>query len=202
MYKMIELKYGHTKCYLIQGAKKTILIDTDWAGTLTKFFRSLGEHKLRVQEIDYLFITHYHPDHMGLAQTLVDYGCQLVVLPSQVNYLHQADTIFARQGGLQFEPINDQQILRLPFQQSRAFLAACGLRGQIIRTPGHSQDSVSYVLDDGAAFVGDLYPLEQVPLYHDPALTQSWQKLRAAQVKVVHYAHYPDQRITDWSVLD
>lgn len=40
MVKVIKIKYGNTKCYLIQGTKKTILIDTDWAGTLSRFLRN------------------------------------------------------------------------------------------------------------------------------------------------------------------
>ena len=87
MTKVTMLKYGNTKCYLVQGTKKNILIDTDWAGTLLKFFKSLGEHNLKVQDIDYLFITHYHPDHMGLAQDLMNYGIKLVVLDTQLKYI-------------------------------------------------------------------------------------------------------------------
>lgn len=198
MTKVVKLKYGNTKCYLIQGIKKTILIDTDWAGTLPNFFRELGEHNLKIQDINYLFITHYHPDHMGIAQNLVDYGIKLVVLDSQLKFFHQSDYILERQKRKNFEPINDKQIILLPIAESRKFLKDCGINGEIISTPGHSDCSVSYIMDTGEAFVGDLYPLEQVALYNNPALTRSWENLRKENVDLIHFAHYSDEEILDW----
>ncbi|MBS5222956.1 MAG: MBL fold metallo-hydrolase [Lactobacillus gasseri] len=201
MTKVTMLKYGNTKCYLVQGTKKNILIDTDWAGTLLKFFKSLGEHNLKVQDIDYLFITHYHPDHMGLAQDLMNYGIKLVVLDTQLKYIHQSDYIFKRQK-VQFKSINDKEIVVLPVTKSRNFLRKCGIDGEILSTPGHSECSVSYILDNGEAFVGDLYPMEQVALYDNPVLTESWRKLKQANIKIIHFAHYPDEKIADYPESD
>lgn len=202
MIKINNLKYGNTKTYLIQGIKNNILIDTDWAGTLPKFFKALGEQNLKVQDIDYLFITHYHPDHMGLAQELINYGVKLVVMDSQLKYIHQSDYIFKRQKKINFKPIDNNQILVLPIAKSRNFLKECGIAGEILSTPGHSDCSVSYVLDNGEAFVGDLYPIEQVALYDDITLTESWKKLKEANVKIVHFAHYNDEKNIDWSQID
>lgn len=84
MTKIIQLKYGNTKCYLLKETKKNLLIDTDWAATLPNFFQKLGRKKLKVQDIDYLLITHYHPDHMGLATDLMNLGISLVVLDCQI----------------------------------------------------------------------------------------------------------------------
>ncbi len=201
MTKVTMLKYGNTKCYLVQGTKKNILIDTDWAGTLLKFFKSLGEHNLKVQDIDYLFITHYHPDHMGLAQDLMNYGIKLVVLDTQLKYIHKSDYIFKRQK-VQFKSINDKEIVVLPVTKSRNFLRKCGIDGEILSTPGHSECSVSYILDNGEAFVGDLYPMEQVALYDNPVLTESWRKLKQANIKIIHFAHYPDEKIADYPESD
>ena len=39
---------------------------------------------------------------------------------------------------------------------NRADLYGVGIQGEIIETPGHSDDSVSLVLDSGLAFIGDL----------------------------------------------
>jgi ribonuclease/clavin/mitogillin len=44
----------------------------------------------------------------------------------------------------------------VPPGASRAVLAGIGLAGEILHTPGHSDDSVSVLLDDGSAFTGDL----------------------------------------------
>lgn len=196
--KEFVLKYGNTKCYLIKGTAKNILIDTDWAGTLPLFFKELGKQKLKIQDIDYLFITHYHPDHMGIAQNLVDYGVNLVVLDTQIKYIHQSDYIFQRQPKLKFKPIDDKKIILLKVKNSKSFLKRCGIAGKILSTPGHSNCSVSYILDNGEAFVGDLYPIEQVALYNNPTITNSWKKLINNNVKIVHFAHYNDEILSNY----
>ena len=195
MTEVIRLKYGNTACYLFQGTKK-ILLDTDWAGTLPRFFHELGQRGLTAQAIDYLLITHYHPDHMGLAADLMTLGIRLVVLDCQRAYLHQSDYVFEKEHNQFFRPINDQAIRLVKLTNSRTFLQHCGINGTILSTPGHSADSISVVLDDGEAFVGDLYPLDQVALYHNPVLTSSWRKLKAANVHQVHFAHYADEVVS------
>lgn len=69
------------------------------------------------------------------------------------------------------------------------------IRGYIY-TPGHTNDSISLVLDDGEAFVGDLYPQDQVPLYNNKILTNSWHKLKDNGVSLIHFAHYADESMT------
>ncbi|WP_432775583.1 MBL fold metallo-hydrolase (plasmid) [Limosilactobacillus reuteri] len=193
--KITKLKYGNTKCYLLHGASKSILIDTDWAGKLPAFYHALREKKLRAQGINYLLITHYHPDHMGIANNLINIGIKLIVMDCQQNYIHQSDHIFYKDNNSSFQPINDKKIKVIKINQSRKFLASCGIPGVIISTPGHTNDSISLVLDNGEAFVGDLYPQEQVPLYNNPVLTNSWRKLHNNGASLIHFAHYADKSI-------
>jgi len=40
---MKELVYGKTRCYLLDNGGQSVLVDTDWAGTLPLFFRALKE---------------------------------------------------------------------------------------------------------------------------------------------------------------
>ncbi|EHJ53204.1 MBL fold metallo-hydrolase [Streptococcus macacae] len=53
---------------------------------------------IRVEDIAYLLITHYHPDHMGLAQDLMNLGIQLLVMDVQKDFIHQSDSIFEKEG--------------------------------------------------------------------------------------------------------
>jgi hydroxyacylglutathione hydrolase len=48
-------------------------------------------------------------------------------------------------------------------------LAAYGIPGQVVHTPGHSPGSVSVLLETGDAFVGDL-AMSQVPIRFSPGL--------------------------------
>ncbi|MCC4367790.1 hypothetical protein CBG04_08520 [Limosilactobacillus reuteri] len=195
MTKIIQLKYGNTKCYLLKGTKKNLLIDADWAGTLPKFFQELGRKKLKVQDIDYLLITHYHPDHMGLATDLMNLGISLVVLDCQMAYIHQSDYIFQKEHNPDFQPINYKHIHKLNLVDSRHFLSDCGISGIILSSPGHSADSISLVLDSGEAFVGDLYPQEQVPLYNNKVLSHSWKKLISHGANFIYFAHYANEKV-------
>ena len=80
--------------------------------------------------------------------------------------------------------------LRLQTAQSRPFLDKLGLAGEIILTPGHSDDSVSLILDSGAAFTGDLPP-ESVAGYQGPAGLESWERIRAHGAHTIYPAHGP-----------
>jgi glyoxylase-like metal-dependent hydrolase (beta-lactamase superfamily II) len=75
--------------------------------------------------------------------------------------------------------------------ESREFLAGIGIEGEIISTPGHSDDSVTLILDEGIAFTGDLTPPMGVP--DDPAdlAYQSWERIRAKGAKAVYPGHGP-----------
>ncbi|AXQ77894.1 MBL fold metallo-hydrolase [Streptococcus chenjunshii] len=197
-----ELLYGRTRTYLIEGKRKNILIDTDWPGTLPQFFKAIKRAGVTVDTIAYLLITHYHPDHMGLTQDLVDLGIQLVVMDVQMDFIHQSDSIFTKGDYRDFKAIKEEECLFLPCAQSRSFLSDLGISGEIVHTPGHSEDSVSLVLDSGQAVVGDLYPLKQTVLYDNPVLTATWNDLLRRQLTTVYYAHPLPDNVSCWRSVE
>lgn len=190
MSRMItELHYSTTNTYVIAGEKGTILFDTGWAGTLQRFYQELGAKGLRLSDIQYLLISHYHPDHMGIAQEIANQGVKLLVMESQVGYTHDVDKVFEKEKRSGFVPIDDSGVRVLSFAESRGFLQDLGLQGCIIPTPGHSEDSVSLVLDGEAAFVGDLYPLYELELHQEPGVQESWERVMSFRPKRVYYGH-------------
>ena len=58
-------------------------------------------------------------------------------------------------------------------------LQAEGIAGEILHTPGHSDDSISLLLDDGSLFVGDLNPLYELELHKGTKIYESWEQLLA-----------------------
>ena len=162
---MIQLlKYGNTNCYYIKGKNGSILVDTDWAGTLRAFYKKVKE--LNITKIDYLLITHFHPDHIGIAQNIIDMGTKLLLIDVQKDYIHCSNKIFEKDKNISFKPINTEPII-ISCEQSREFLNGLGIDGEIIYTPGHSEDSISLILDNGSAFVGDLYDLKSAITFND-----------------------------------
>ena len=89
--EIIDLHYSKTNTYLIKGEKGSLLFDTGWAGTYRDFCRSMKERKEKIRNIDYILISHYHPDHMGIAQLIANMGPQIIIADCQKDYVHGYD---------------------------------------------------------------------------------------------------------------
>ena len=190
---MKKLKYGNTNTFYLNG----LLIDTDYAGTLSAFYKALKQNGLAVRDIQYVLATHYHPDHMGLIGELTRQGVRHLVIDVQKDALHASDYIFERDH-LPFVPLDASQATVISCAESRAFLSRLGVAGEIIPTPSHSPDSVSLVLDDGDCIVGDLEPLEYLDAYEDNApLKADWSRIRSFQPKRIYFAHMPERSMAN-----
>ena len=185
-----KLKYGNTNTFLVSGSNATLLVDTDYAGTLSAFYRAIKEQDIKISDITYVLATHYHPDHIGLVSELMKQNIKLLLLDRQVPYIHFADDIFARDKRLHYKPIevDNAKIIRL--EESRAFLESLGIKGEIVGTPSHSEDSVSLILDSGECFVGDLEPMEYLDGYeHNESLRKDWELINSFSPQIINYAH-------------
>lgn len=184
-----QLYYANVNTYLIDGDKK-ILFDTGWAGSFNELCRVLGNNKRRLQDIDFVFISHFHPDHMGIAQEIADAGAVIVVFDVQKAYIHSADHIFEKEKRNRFVPIDDSKVKLVSVADSREFLSQCGIKGEVLYTPGHSDDSISLWLDDEQAlFVGDLAPLYELDAHKGTQTAETWEKLLTLKPKTVYYGH-------------
>ena len=188
-----KLKYGNTNTYFIRGAKGSILLDTDYAGTLQMFYKEIKKNGISLKDITYILATHYHPDHMGLVGELVSMGVKFLVIDTQVPNLHFSDDIFSRDKTLRMSPsVPEDKAEVIACKDSRAFLAALGIDGEIVSTPSHSGDSITLVLDSGNCFVGDLEPMEFMDGYEEnKALQSDWEKVMSFSPRVIHYGHAP-----------
>lgn len=186
-----EIKYGTTNTYLIKGTNGTILFDTCWAGTLPAFCHAMGEAGEKVQDINYILISHYHPDHMGIAQEISDMGPVIYAADIQKDFIHSSDRILARDKRFEFTPIKDENVRFFNLEESRSFLKALGIDGCVCPTPGHSDDSISLMLDSGELFVGDLNPLYELELHRGSVIENSWNMLMAMNPRKVYYGHAP-----------
>ena len=197
MIVITELKYSNTNTYLIEGDSGTILFDTGWAGTFPAFCDALGENKKSLQNIDYILISHFHPDHMGIAQEISDCGPSIVIADVQKDFVHSSDGIFAKDSRLKFVPVDDNKLKVISIEDSRAFLKSIGINGELIHTPGHSDDSISLWLDDGFLFVGDLNPLYELELHKGTQIEGSWNKLLSFKPDKIYYGHAKTAVLTD-----
>ena len=193
-----KIRYGNTNTFLIRGTKANLLIDTDYAGTLPAFYKAIKELGIKVSDINYVLATHYHPDHIGLISELMDQGVKLIIMESQIEYVHYSDSIFAREPRLNYKPIDESKALILSFDDARSFLASLGIDGNIGSTESHSEDSIYVSLSDGSFILGDLEPLEYLDAYKDnAALKNDWDEILKQKPSLLLYAHANEKRISD-----
>ena len=193
---MIKLRYGNTNTFYIPGADGGLLVDTDWAGTLPQFFKAIKAAEIETEAITTLLVTHYHPDHMGLAGQLQQLGVKLLIVDVQCPFAHASDEIFARDKRLSYQAVDENAATVISCAESREVLKALGIGGEIIHTPSHSEDSISLLLDDGSCLVGDLEPLAYLAGYDEnPALKSDWEQIMNRHPKRILYAHANEQRL-------
>lgn len=184
--QIINVGYDETNYYLIGAKDGFLMLDVGWPGTLAKLMAQLKRQAIGFNTIRYMLITHYHPDHAGLVQELKAQGVQLVVIEQQRAAIPMLKTYIKPQ--MHYQEITFDQTIVLPADATRAWLASIGIAGEIILTPGHSDDSVSLILDNGIAFIGDLHPYASSD--ESPALIeQSWQELQKHGVKLLYPGH-------------
>lgn len=189
MNTITKLKYGNTNTFFVRGERAGFLIDTDYAGTLPAFYKEIKRRDIRVKDITYFIATHYHPDHIGLVSELMIQGVKLLLVDTQMEFVHFSDGRFKRDG-LAYTPIDESKALVIKCEESREFLCGLGIDGEIISTPSHSRDSVSLVLDSGVCVVGDLEPIEHVEAYKSNIpLKEDWQRIMSFAPKRILYAH-------------
>ena len=187
---MKKLRYGNTNTFFLEGSGGSLLIDTDYAGTLPAFFRSIKAAGITVRDISYVMATHYHPDHVGLIPELMEMGVRLLLLETQREYVHFSDHILMKEAALRYKPIDGSQAVIIGCGESRSFLDGIGIKGEIISTPSHSADSVSVLLDNGQCFVGDLEHRAVISGYDsNEALRNDWRHVMSFHPKQIFYAH-------------
>jgi ribonuclease/clavin/mitogillin len=151
----------------------------------------LTQMDIPLKEIRYALATHYHIDHAGLAQELKLEGVGLLVLETQIAAIPLMKQFTKPQD--HYVDISLDGNVTISFPESRALLAQIGIPGEILSTPGHSDDSVSLLLDDGSVFTGDLTPLELAWGEAGEVVKASWNLLNERSAKRVYPGHGPDR---------
>lgn len=183
---IISITYRSTNYYVLDNGQYRLLIDAGWPGSLGEFKHALQVKGVTLADIDYILVTHYHPDHAGLAQDIKNAGAKLIIISHQQSFIPLLKTLI-KPGTAFVEIINAGNII-IPVSESRAFLYQLGFNGEVVCTPSHSEDSITLVLNSGEAFIGDLAPAHS-NYEGDNSAQKDWEMLHSIGVKRVYPGH-------------
>lgn len=186
---IVNVGYRSTNFWVVSSASTRLLIDLGWPGMMGALEAELKRKGVKLTEISHGFATHFHIDHAGAAQDLKNRGMRLMVTPEQVPFIHEMKKFAKPADHYTAIALHDNVVVTIA--DSRHFLATLGISGELVHTPGHSDDSVSVLLDTGEVFTGDLTHPSFMSEETMDVVTASWRELRVRGAKMVYAGHGP-----------
>ena len=210
---VFPLPLGNANAFAVRDRRGVLLVDAGWPGREEELLRRLKALKIFPEEVGLAVVTHVHYDHVGsLAAFREAAGCTVAVHAAESPLLARGDVVLPPGTGCM-----GRGLIAVGGVLSRLFPAATryrpvaadlivteemsletyGVAGRIVPTPGHTKGSLSVLLDDGSALVGDLafnvfpwggpiFP----PFAEDvPRLLESWRALLSRGAKTIYPGH-------------
>lgn len=212
-----KITLGITNSYLLAGDEGYIMIDAGIVKQEKKFLRGINRLGIKSGDIKLIIITHAHFDHVGSLAAIkaLCNDCPVLIHPREAKLL--SGPVVAIPPGtnwqgkiistigiltrplLKFPPVTAEKLFDGEFD-----LKSYGINGKVIHTPGHTAGSLSVLLEDGKAIVGDLAvnfsPSNPFPPFAEKPETifSNWDLLIKAGVKKIYPAHgasFPVERL-------
>ena len=205
-YTIEQIISGRSNVFLVSNEKKRIIVDASVKRLRKKMFRRLEQ--LSVSTVDYLMLTHTHFDHVGNAQSIKDaFSAKVIVHQNEAQFLQNGFNVIpkgtnwftshvVRFLGNVFAPLTNFKPCKPDMLIDSAYsFNEIGFNAYIIHTPGHSSGSISLIVDNEIAIVGDamfgIFPNSVFPPFADnvPEMIKSWNKLLETNCKFYLPAH-------------
>jgi hydroxyacylglutathione hydrolase len=207
-HKIIRVLSGRSNAYLILNGNTAILVDTGKKTAFRKLSEKLDTLSVSTETLSYLILTHTHFDHCQSAKRIAEKSdCRIIVSGHAADSIKNGYTklpegtflptkLLAKLG--QF--IGKNRFGYEPFQPGIFVNGDYDLKVstgniKIIETTGHSDDSVSVVVDNEIAIVGDamfgIFKKSIFPPYADDTakMIESWGKLLQTDCQVFLPGH-------------
>lgn len=207
----MELKriaLGITNAYLVLGKDGYLLVDAGEPHKGRRFKKELSRLGIEPSKVKLIVITHAHYDHVGSLKFIKDLcGCPVAMHPLEADILGRG--LVAIPPGVNgvgrfFSGLGRvvRPLLKFPAVKADILieddydLRPWGIDGCVIATPGHTAGSLSVLLADGRALVGDLAMNfwnrgDKFPVFAEqPEMVKpNWARLKSAGASWIYPAH-------------
>jgi hydroxyacylglutathione hydrolase len=205
-YNIVQVLSGRSNVFLLSNDKTNILIDT----SVSRLWNTLQKqlNKLGISHIDYLILTHAHFDHAGNACKIKEkYRTSVIVQKNEAMYLTTGNNILPKGTTLLTRPIVNilgrRLFTRLKYEPCKYDLLVdslfdlrdFGFNAYLLHTPGHTIGSMSVIIDNEIAIVGDtlfgIFKWSVFPPYAQDVkqMIHSWGKLLETNCSVFIPSH-------------
>jgi glyoxylase-like metal-dependent hydrolase (beta-lactamase superfamily II) len=215
MKDIISIKTSFTRSYILKCNDGYLLIDTSYPNKYDEFKRKVKSYGIDISQIKYCLLTHHHDDHSGFVAKLIqDYNTKLIAHRNSIPYLEEGVSettsrpinlcvrvifgAFSLFHKFKFPPLTLKEEDIVIDGDDEEVLRKIGIDGKVLYTSGHTNDSISVLLSDGNAFVGDaamnffnLCRCKHRPIYAQNVkeVFSSWKKLIEQGAKRIYPAH-------------
>jgi glyoxylase-like metal-dependent hydrolase (beta-lactamase superfamily II) len=193
-YEIIRIVSGRSNVFLLTNGDKNILVDTSVSRLWNRLQQTLDN--LGIQNIDCLILTHAHFDHAANADRIKKrYNASVIIQENEAPCLSNGDTIlpsgtniFTRAimaiAGKRLFPVFKYEPCKYDVMvDSFLDLKSLGFNAYLMHTPGHTIGSMSLIVDNEVALVGDcmfgVFKWSVFPPFGEDSelMIQSWGKL-------------------------
>jgi len=194
-YKIYQVLSLRSNAFIIEAGEFKILVDTGRKTAYKRLLKNLSV--LNCTSIDYLILTHTHYDHCQNAFELKElYKCKIIASMFESDFtlagytpVPKGTVAPARMISALGRMLGDKIAGYEPFKTDiivgeHLDMKDKGLNIYIIHTPGHSPGSLSVIIENEIAIVGDtlfgVLPCSVFPPFADdiPQMKKSWKKLQ------------------------
>lgn len=168
--------------YLIAG-KQICLIDSGVVSSEGVIFDYMAKIGLKPDDIYLMILTHSHPDHIGSAKSIKEKsGCKVAAHSGEISWIENVDLQAKERPVPNFHSLVEGSVNVDEILEDKDILdLGNDLSLKIIHTPGHSQGSISLLIEEeGVLLTGDVIPIKgDLPIYDDSAKSmESIRKLK------------------------